>query len=42
MAFQNNEEIFDHLINSIETTGWPFWGDTLNPYLTSDTKTYSG
>ena len=30
MAFQNNEKMFDS-----------FWGEKLNSYLTSYTKTYS-
>lgn len=41
MAFQNNEKMFDSLINTIGTTGQPFWGEKLNSYLTSYTKTDS-
>lgn len=42
MAFQNNEEMFYYLINSVGTTGWPFREEKLNSYLASYTKTYSG
>lgn len=41
MAFQNNEKMFDSLINTVGTIGQPFWGEKLNSYLTSYTKTDS-
>lgn len=39
MAFQNNEKMFDSLINTVGTILFqPFWGEKLNSYLTSYTK----
>lgn len=42
ITFQNNEEVFDYLINSVGATDWPFAGEKLNICPAFYTKTYSG